>query len=811
MSSGFSANLSIRGKVLAGYAILLIPFLALAAVTWFMTRAIGEGAAEMREDSLPVLAALESVRTAGLRVIETTNTFALINAIGGDEQDRFASFSLDKKQEMRDARQEFERAFADLEALADSDGGGSNRTKNNVAFARKNILKQSDRIASVVSSGGKPATLLQLRERFETSAINFRNLIQQAVDAEKAELEMHQADLNDDIRDAVFIVFGISAIGLTLAIGGGYILSGRISRPIRILRDATARVGAGDFDAAPTRASNDEVGELVDAFRGMAQRLKDDISARRASEEAARRAEARLTDAIESIDEGFVLYDADERLVACNQRFREIFRGVEDLMVPGARWEEIMRQGVARGQYSQARQDPEQWITERTSRFRHPGEPYEQQLADGRWLRIADRRTSDGGTVGVRTDITSIKKAQTALAGALAELKASEAQFKSLISNLPGAVYRCEWDKDWTDIFVSEAIKDITGYPASDFLYDRARSFASITHPDDRQHVEEYVATAAAKREPFSGEFRVCHRDGSIRWLLDRGQVIFTDDNRPLHLEGVLFDITDQKRSQLALERAHAELRMATEKLAEQERLSTMGRLTATVSHELRNPLAAIRASLATVRELSGATNSVIARSLDRCDRNIARCVDIIDDLLDFTRTRELARDPTALDAWLADVLDQQGAPSGIEVRREFGAGCDTVIDRRRCQQVVVNLMENAVQALNDPSWEPPPGHPREIAVRTELAGPHVRLSIIDTGPGIPPEILPRIFEPLFTTKGFGVGLGLCLVRQVVEQHGGTIDVDSQVGQGTTVVITLPRTATVEARPHLAQTQVDAA
>lgn len=811
MRLNFANSLSIRGKVLAGYAILLVPFLALAGVTWLMTRSIGDDAAEMREDSLPVLAALESIRTAGLRVIETTNTFALINAIGGSDQNRFASFALDKKHEMQQARQEFEQAFTHLQELSDSDGGGSERIRKNIAFARQNIAQQSDKIERMVESGGKPASLLQLRERFETSAVNFRNLIQQAIETEKAELATHQAELDGRIGNALLIVLGVTAIGLLLAIAGGYVVSGRIVRPIRTLRDATARVGAGDFDATPAKTTNDEVGELVDAFRSMAQRLKGDIVAREASEAAAKRAEERLTDAIESIDEGFVLYDADERLVVCNQKFRDVFHGVADLLVPGTRWEGIVREGVARGQYEGALRDPEQWFQKRVHHFRHPGEAYEQKLADGRWLRIADRRTSDGGTVGVRTDITSIKQAQTALAEALAELKTSEAQFKSLVSNLPGAVYRCKWDKDWTDIFLSDAIEGITGYPATDFLGDHRRSFAAITHPDDRQTVEDYVAASAARREPFTGEFRIIHRDGSIRWLSERGQVIFDDAGRAQYLEGVLFDVTDQKHAQLALERAHAELKVATERLAEQERLSTMGRLTATVSHELRNPLAAIRTSLATVRGLAGDANPVVARSLDRCDRNIARCADIIDDLLDFTRTRELDREATSLDAWLNDILDQQGAQSDIVVLREFAAGCDAMIDRRRLQQVIVNLMENAVQALNDPSWTPPPGHPRRITVKTEMAGPHARLSISDTGPGIPPDVLPRIFEPLFTTKGFGVGLGLSLVRQIVDQHGGTIDVDSSVGKGTTVVIRLPRAAAAESAPHLPAAQVDAA
>jgi len=114
---------------------------------------------------------------------------------------------------------------------------------------------------------------------------------------------------------------------------------------------------------------------------------------------------------------------------------------------------------------------------------------------------------------------------------------------------------------------------------------------------------------------------------------------------------------------------------------------------------------------------------------------------------------------------------------------------------------VRLSIVDNAVQALQDPAWVPPENYPRRITVRAESAGPHVRISIIDNGPGIPPDVLPRIFEPLFTTKGFGVGLGLPTVRQIVEKHGGTIDVASAGADGTTVTIWLPRHGDAQTPP----------
>jgi signal transduction histidine kinase len=116
-------------------------------------------------------------------------------------------------------------------------------------------------------------------------------------------------------------------------------------------------------------------------------------------------------------------------------------------------------------------------------------------------------------------------------------------------------------------------------------------------------------------------------------------------------------------------------------------------------------------------------------------------------------------------------------------------------VDRQKLRQVVVNLVDNATQAMTAPEWEPPADQPKRIVVRTESRGAGVQLSVADNGPGIAPDVLPRIFEPLFTTKSFGIGIGLGMpmVKQIVELHQGTITVDSAVGKGTTINIWLPR------------------
>ncbi|HTO80726.1 MAG TPA: MHYT domain-containing protein [Methylomirabilota bacterium] len=377
-------------------------------------------------------------------------------------------------------------------------------------------------------------------------------------------------------------------------------------------------------------------------------------------------------------------------------------------------------------------------------------------------------------------------------------------KFRALVTNIPGACYRCANDAAYTMEFISDAIENISGYPASDFIGNRVRTYSSLFHPDDTAHVDKIVGDAVARREPFTIEYRVQHKDGVYRWVHEKGLGIFDGDGKLLHLDGVIFDITDRRKMEEELRQTLADLHNATDRLAVQERFATIGQVAATVSHELRNPLGAIRNSMGVVRQVVGKERPAVERALDRADRNVDRCAKIIYDLLAFTQKREMKREPMAIDAGVAQALDKVPPIEGIAVERDFRCRDEVAVDREGLQQVVQKLVENAAQALQDPAWQRPAGHERRIVVRTEAAGPLVRLSIADNGPGIPADILSKVFEPLFTTKSFGVGLGLPTVRQIVEQHGGTIDVESAVDEGTTFIVWLPRRTAGESTPKAA-------
>lgn len=265
-----------------------------------------------------------------------------------------------------------------------------------------------------------------------------------------------------------------------------------------------------------------------------------------------------------------------------------------------------------------------------------------------------------------------------------------------------------------------------------------------------------------------------------------------------LDSQAALRDLNDELELRVA-ERS-LQLRETQEDLSRKQRLATLGQLIGSVGHDLRNPLGVMRNSLAAIASVAEHADLNLKRPLERCERSIRRCEGIIDDLLDHTRLRELKMAPTALDAWLESVLDEQILPEGIVLRRDLAAGgVEIPMDADRFRRVVVNLFDNACQAMAEVGEGPEGESEHVLTVATRVLGEEVEISVSDTGSGISPQAKARIFEPLFTTKAGGIGLGLPMVKQIVEQHGGRIDIDCPVRRGTQARLRLPRRRATEA------------
>ncbi|MGI9406301.1 MAG: sensor histidine kinase, partial [Hyphomicrobiaceae bacterium] len=238
-------------------------------------------------------------------------------------------------------------------------------------------------------------------------------------------------------------------------------------------------------------------------------------------------------------------------------------------------------------------------------------------------------------------------------------------------------------------------------------------------------------------------------------------------------------------------EELQANMKMLSEtqmELVKHERLAALGQVTATLSHEIRNPLGAIRSSLYVVRQAAEKAQLKLDRPLDRIERSVSRCDNLIDDFLEYTRTHKLSICTVDASQYLNELLDEQALPESVTLIRELPVpGIQIAVDPERFRRVIINLVENAAQAIKEKGDEG-----GEINVACRLNGDGSLMSVQDNGPGIPDDVIDKIFEPLFTTKSFGAGLGLATVKQLVEQHEAELTIDTKCGVGSTFSVFLP-------------------
>jgi PAS domain S-box-containing protein len=420
------------------------------------------------------------------------------------------------------------------------------------------------------------------------------------------------------------------------------------------------------------------------------------------------------------------------------------------------------------------------------------GEPHEVQVRfrrhDGMYRRVLSRvvpvRDGNGHVIkwiGTTTDIHDLWVAREGLRESTVKLQESEKRF-SHVAAAPVLIWSSGPDKryDW----FNESWLAFTGRTLEQELGDGWREGV---HPQDRERCFETYAAAFDARQPFTMEYRLRHRDGTYRRVLDEG-VPRSIDGRFYGYIGSAVDVTEQ--------------RLLEEQMLHSKKMEAVGQLAGGVAHDFNNLLTII----------NGYTDLMLARFTaedttrhDLEEVRIAgqRAASLTSQLLAFGRRQ--ARQPTVLD------IAGEVAESAKTLRRVLGADVEIVVendgaraqaraDRSQFAQVLLNLAVNAREAMPDG------GRLTFSTSVVEFGGNHsnrhprltprryVRLAIVDTGRGMTPEVKARIFEPFFTTKEFGggSGLGLSVVHGIVEQSDGHIEVESESGRGTTFFIFLP-------------------
>ncbi len=490
-------------------------------------------------------------------------------------------------------------------------------------------------------------------------------------------------------------------------------------------------------------------------------------------------------DALDSISEGFVLFSADGRLLFCNDRYRQAYPNIADILVPGATFEEILRVAAERGGYD-AGGDLTAWIRDRLTRHLEHEAPVNQRLSDGRWYRISEHATGAGGIVKILMDITELKLRESELAGQTARLEAtvgalqeSENRYKQLVELAPYGI--AIWDG--TAIrFANASAAAILG----------AASFGGLEGAELKRFFQDGPELEARLAPAAEGDAQrlecEVQRPSGERRHLELGAYPAVYQREPAVLL-VMNDVTERRRAEEELQRS--------------QKMEAVGRMAGGIAHEFNNMLTAIGGFARLAERAPGDEARVLT-----CVREIAKASDraaaLTAQLLDFSRRKaseemevvplaDLVRD---LRVFLKP-LTSAGIAIDLDIR---DATAHAVANPVTLNQAILNLALNARDAMPDGGAlhvtlevvEPDRGFfERHEALHP---GRYAALRVTDSGCGVPEEIRVRIWEPFFTTKepGKGTGLGLWMVYGTAQQAGGVVEMESELGKGSVFSMYLP-------------------
>ncbi|MGC1321591.1 MAG: MASE1 domain-containing protein [Candidatus Udaeobacter sp.] len=343
-----------------------------------------------------------------------------------------------------------------------------------------------------------------------------------------------------------------------------------------------------------------------------------------------------------------------------------------------------------------------------------------------------------------------------------------------------------EWDLSKDEIWATNARRGLLGSPAPGKI--ALEDFICRLHPDDRDQVRHTIDDAIQSGEDFDSEYRLILPDGIVRWMSTRGSVHFDDAGKPARLLGISIDITARRQAELDAQRDRAEL-------SHLSRVALMGEMSASIAHELNQPLAGILSNASAgqrfidkgdvdLREISELLGDIIADG--------RRASDVILGIRGMVKKDQVARHSVDLNEVVMDavrMLSPDAVLRSCQLETSLDASLQVIEgDPVQLQQVLLNLVINAFDAMRDT-----PLPRRKVVIATQSnSDATVRTSVRDYGAGISEEMRDRVFDPFFTTKNEGLGMGLAIVRSIVESHAGTITIENVDGGGAQFEFVLP-------------------
>ncbi len=511
--------------------------------------------------------------------------------------------------------------------------------------------------------------------------------------------------------------------------------------------------------------------------------IRRDVTEIRHREAELVRADGRLADAIEAIPDGFLLWGPDERLVVSNSAAGRIDPLAANLLKPGVSFEDFLRARTACGPIIMSEPERETFVREMLAGLRG-GDPYTRVVhqADGRWVRVSKSYTREGGIVLIRTDITEEKRREE-------ELRRAESRLTDAIEALSDSFVL--WDADDRLVMWNSASERMEpdhgrfltrGIAYADYMRKRISEGRFL---DAIGREEEYLAERLAQRKAAAGQ-PMLQRLSDGTWLR-----LSEHRTRDGSIVVIRSDVTESKVREAELLRAKNQAEAAN--VAKSQFLATM-------SHELRTPLNAIIGfSDMLISQIYGPLGSPryagYAQDINASGQHLLA---LITDILDMSRIEAGRYEFQPEIVPLAELVEEslrmvrgRAEEHGIRLVPAIEPGVTTLrADRRALKQILLNLLSNAVKFTRDG------GRVALNAAPTPEGG--VAIAVSDSGIGIEPTRLSRIFEPFqhvnaSVARGAeGTGLGLSICKRLADLHGATIAIASTVGRGTTVTITFP-------------------
>ncbi|ADE35962.1 PAS domain S-box protein [Methanohalophilus mahii] len=377
--------------------------------------------------------------------------------------------------------------------------------------------------------------------------------------------------------------------------------------------------------------------------------------------------------------------------------------------------------------------------------------------------------------VGSSQDITGRIKAEN-------ELRQSKQKYQSLVENLNEIVYTL--DQNATVTYVTPNIENISGYKPEEVI---GKNFVEFVHPDDiRGRMEQFRKVLSGIDEP--SEYRFLTKSGDTVWVRTNAKPIIKDD-KIVGIQGLLMDITDVKKAEKQLE--DAVLRANEMAIQAEYANKTKSQFLANMSHELRTPLnSVIGFSDILLKEIKGELNDSQKKYISNISNGGRHLLDLINDILDLSKIEagkmELACEDLNLDSVFSEiesVISPQAQKKSIDLEISKPADIEINADKSKIKQIIFNLLSNAIKFTDE--------NGKVSMSAGEVDRDQVEITVKDTGIGIPEDKLDKIFDPFMqadsstSRKYGGTGLGLPLVKEYVEMHGGEILVESEVGKGS--------------------------